>query len=207
MAVLVDFIATPASKKVLGVNEIFEFVKSLLHELHFPLPAAILIGEAKNTDHNNYWLGPNESYITPNSPGSMLELRAPEFPQELIWYYGDDETAFFQTLRAIPLGEKDCCISFPAPQGKLLARWEGGASYEDTSIDGWDGATIYLLTCPFLLDWPSEAIWKGNTSFDRSVQHFFSFHSLTGGGIVSESLQMLLASYFGPDLLMGEVYY
>ncbi len=205
MAVITDFIATSAEKKEINIGDFSTFLSTLLHEFHFPLPAAILVGEAKNTTPNTYWFGANENYITPNSPGNMLEVKEADFPQELIWYYGDNETKFFEALRTMPVGKEDCCISFPVPPGKLIAQREGRKEYEDTRIDGWDGAVIYLLKQPMMLDWPDEAIWKGNTTFDRSVQHFFCFHSVSGGGGISMPLQSLLTSYFGPDLVMGTV--
>jgi hypothetical protein len=182
MAILAHLVATSASEKKLNSTELVAFVGDLFRTGICMLPATILVGQACTLPY--YWGGSDDHYITPNAPGFMLSMEDADFPQDLIWYYGTDKAEFQMALLRAPLEEKDCCISFPH-------EW-----------NGWDGAVIYALKQPFLLDLRGH----GNTSIHRSVSSCFTLFSTIGGGVEIQStpLQTILTHYFGPDLLLEE---
>ncbi|BCL80509.1 hypothetical protein ccbrp13_29740 [Ktedonobacteria bacterium brp13] len=182
MAILAHLVITSASEEKLCAVELVAFVHELLDASICSLPAGILVGQARTLSH--YWGGPDDPYITPNVPGFMLDLKEAEFPQELIWYYGDDESAFLEALARMPLEEHDCCISFPG-------EW-----------NGWDGAVLYILKQPLLLALPGSL----TTQPHHSVTYCFTLFSMIGGGgkVQGTSLQPILARYFGRDLLLEE---
>lgn len=199
MSVLTYFLAASDANKTLNAKEVEAFVADLLREQMVRFPAAILVGEARNmasvhwAGHADYWAYAN-TYIVPNEPGSMLNYVEEQNPSsDLLWYRGSDEQVFFDMLKQLPLGEKDCCICFLG-------------IHEQLTQMGWNGATIYLLTHPFPMEF-CHPIWTDSvTLVDRPLAHYFILSSLIGGGMDQEAnpLEPILKRYFGSHLLTRE---
>lgn len=199
MSVLTYFLAASDASETLNAKEVEAFVTDLLREQMVRFPAAILVGEARNmtsvhwAGHADYWAYAN-TYIVPNEPESMLDYVEEKNPSSgLLWYRGSDEQVFFDMLKQLPLGEKDCCICFPG-------------IHEQLTQMGWNGATIYLLTHPFPMEFCDPIGTDLVTLVDRPLAHYFILSSLIGGGMGQEEnpLEPILKRYFGPHLLTRE---
>ena len=183
MAILAHLVATSHSEKKVCSHELIAFINELFNAGVCALPAAILVGQARSLPY--YWGDSNDSSITPNAPGFMLSMEDTDFPQDLIWYYGTDKIAFQVAISQALCEKRDCCMSFPHG-------W-----------NGWDGAVIYALEQPFLLNLRGAR----NVAIHRYVTCCFTLFSMIGGGgeVLNTSLQTILANYFGADFLLEEV--
>lgn len=209
MAVVTYFLATSPSKKRLTIDEIESLILELLHEEHLFLPAAILVGSARNevrgeafykaSKEGNYLRA--DQYIIPNAPGSMVALATDTIEEqkpapETLWYYGDDEAAFIDALRSVPLRERDICFCFPYLSDYLV-----------DSCD-WDwGAALYALTQPLPIDFIDAFYATPAPLIDYNASDFFALSSSVGGlfpDFRNNPLKPILQRAFGPDLDMEQ---
>lgn len=200
MAIISHFLAASETNKTLNTKEVEAFVKDLLHEQMVKVPAAILVGEARNIA--SFQIGYAEfeahvnTYIVPNDPGAMLRhLEEQSFPSNLLWYIGDDEQALLDMLKQLPLGEQDCCICFAGVHEQLAQVY-------------WEGAVVYLLTHPFPMEFCDPIGTNLVPLADRPLAHYFILSSSTGAKMDQETnpLVPVLKRYFGSHLLTRETF-
>lgn len=200
MAIVSYFLAASNVNKTLTAKEVEDFVTDLLYEQMISFPAAILVGEARNmaSFQANYaeYAEHANAYIVPNAPETMLDyVEEQNLSSDLLWYRGNNEQAFFETLKQLPLGEKDCCICFSNVH-KQLAQM------------GWEGAAIYLLTHPFPMEFCDPIGTNLVTLVEQPLAHYFILSSSIGAGMDQETnpLESILKRYFGPHLLTRETF-
>ncbi|HEU5382117.1 MAG TPA: hypothetical protein VFV38_42415 [Ktedonobacteraceae bacterium] len=197
MAVLTHFLAASDGNQMLEAKEVEAFVADLLREQMVQFPVAILVGEARNMVFQAgraEYVAHLDAYIVPNHPEGMLDYVGEQNPSSnLLWYSGSDEQTFFDVLKKLPLGEKDCCLCFSGLHVQLKQM-------------GWNGATIYLLTHPFPMEFCDPIGTDLVTLVDRPLVHYFILSSLMGAGMDQEAnpLEPILKRYFGPHLLTRE---
>lgn len=206
MACVTYFIATSSSGKELSKEELSAFINDLLEDEFVFLPAAILVGEARNevrTDEDDTTIVPvnldGRQYIIPNAPDNMLyvveKFSEEDYPSaDTLWFYGDDEQAFFEALDHMPFQEKDICICFPYLDENLQYHWNKGAA-------------IYALTRPFATDFIDPIGTEACPLIDYDVAQFFALCSHYGGtfpSVIDNPLHPLFLRYFGPDLEMQQ---
>ncbi|MDQ2903643.1 MAG: hypothetical protein ABI456_04450 [Ktedonobacteraceae bacterium] len=210
MAALTFFLATSPSKKTLSLNEMETLLLALLHDRHISLPAAIFVGAARNeargeeleTARKEGTYPQAGHSIIPNGPGSMLSVvealtEGQEMALETLWYYGDNEAAFVEALRRLPLRERDVCFCFPSLDHELseATRWAD------------EGAVLYALTRPFPIDFMDTFSADAAPVIDYPVSDYFTLSSFSGGGFphsADHPLKPLLQQCFGPDLEMKQ---
>lgn len=209
MSLFTFFLATSQAQKRLTRDEIESLILALLHEKHLLFPSAIFVGEARNEVRGEAFdtavkegtLLDAAHVIIPNDPMAMLDLtkdlaKGGESPIETLWYYGNDEIAFREALRRLPLRERDACFCFPSLSHYLAEEC------------GWyEGAVIYVLARPFPLDFMHVLFTTALPLIDYPVSDCLTFSSRIGGGfpnLESNPLRQILQRYFGPDLEMKE---
>jgi hypothetical protein len=210
MAIVTHFMVTSASGKRLALQDLETLAAHLVREGWVRFPAAILVGGVayeprytdKETDGESSWEGFSNfsrwvapHFIVPNDPTTMVyNLTQKRCAADLVWYDGSDEHAYRAALHRVPFQEQNVCLCFPNLDARLRAQ-------------RWEGAVIYALTRPALIDFVEPSGYDASRLIHRGVTLFLTLYSRFAGrfsDLANNPLRAVLERSFGPDLEMAQ---